>query len=106
MPRFVFTYRLTPGYTRTTDTAEAWNSWLDGMGGHIADIGSPVLETESLGNCGPGTRLGGFSLIDAADLDEALALAKSCPSLARDGGVEVARLGEVPPGAGTGDQSR
>jgi hypothetical protein len=106
MPSFVFTYRLTPGYTRTADSAEAWRSWFDGMDGHVADIGKPGLEAAALGNCGPGTQLGGYSLINAADLDEALALAKGCPSLNRDGGVEVAQLGEVPPRAGAGGQSR
>ena len=109
MPSFVFTYRLTPGYTRTAESAEAWRSWFDGMDGHVADIGNigkPGLEAAALGNCGAGTQLGGYSLINAADLDEALALAKGCPSLTRDGGVEVAQLGEVPPRAGAGDQSR
>ena len=100
MPSFVFTYRLTPGYTRTAESAEAWRSWFDGMDGHVADIGKPGLEAAALGNCGPGTQLGGYSLINAADLDEALALAKGCPSLTRDGGVELAQLGEVPPRAG------
>ncbi len=97
MPSFVFTYRLTPGYARTADSAEAWRSWFDGMDGHVADIGKPGLDAAALGNCGPGTQLGGYSLISAADLDEALALARDCPSLTRDGGVEVAQLGEVPP---------
>jgi hypothetical protein len=32
-------------------------------------------------------------------------LAKGCPVLARDGGVEVAELGEVPPRVGSGDQA-
>ena len=99
MPGFVFTYRLTPGYTRTAESAEAWRSWFDGLGSHVADIGQPGLETGAVGNCGPDTRLGGYSLITAADLDEALRLAKDCPSVARDGGVEVAELGEVPPRA-------
>jgi hypothetical protein len=106
MPRFVFTYRLTPGYTRTAESAGAWRAWFDGMDGHVADIGKPGLAAAALGSCGPGTQLAGYSLIDAAGLDEALALAKGCPSLSRDGGVEVAQLGEVPPPAGAGDQSR
>jgi hypothetical protein len=99
MPSFVFTYRLTPGYTRTAESAEAWRSWFDGLGRHVADIGQPGLETGAVGNCGPDTKLGGYSLLTAVDLDEALRLAKDCPSLARDGGVEVAELGEVPPRA-------
>ena len=106
MPSFVFTYRLTPGYTRTAESAQAWRSWFGGMDGHVADIGRPGVEAAGLGNCGPGTQLSGYSLINAAGLDEALALARGCPGLTHDGGVEVARLGEVPPLASAADQPR
>ncbi len=96
MPTFVFTYRTAPGYTRTPESAGAWMAWFDGMDGHLADIGKPAAGSASVGNCGPSTVLGGYSLITAADLDEALTVAQGCPSLSRDGGVEVAQLGEVP----------
>jgi hypothetical protein len=105
MPSFVFTYRTAPGTARTPESAEAWWSFLTGMGDHLADIGKPGLESAALGNCGPDTRLGGYSLITAEDLDEAMALAKGCPSLSHDGGVEVAQLGEIPPRAGSGGQA-
>ncbi|MGX7681984.1 YciI family protein [Jatrophihabitans sp. DSM 45814] len=39
--------------------------------------------------------LGGYYLVDAADLDQALAIAKLCP--ARFGGVEVRPIMEFPP---------
>jgi hypothetical protein len=96
MPSFVFTYRTEPGTTRTPESAAAWRSWFDTMGDHLADLGKPGIESAAVGNCGPGTRLGGYSLITADDLDAALAVAKECPALARGGGVEVAQLGEVP----------
>lgn len=105
MPTFVFTYRTAPGYTRTPESAEAWMAWFDGMGGHLADIGKPAGEAASVGNCGPSTVLGGYSLITAADLDEALAVATGCPSLARDGGVEVAQLAEVPDAVHSGGRA-
>jgi hypothetical protein len=98
MANFVFTYRTAPGAVRTPESAAAWMSWFDGLGSHVADIGKPGLQTGTVGNCGPETKLGGYSLITAADLDEALRLAKDCPSLA-GGGVEVAELGDVPPQA-------
>jgi hypothetical protein len=49
------------------------------------------------------TVLVGYSVITAANPDEALAVAKGCSGLARDGGAEVAQLGEVP--TRTGDQA-
>jgi hypothetical protein len=105
MPNFVFAYRTAPGTARTPQSAQAWTSWFDDLNGHVADIGKPGLETGTVGNCGPGTKLAGYSLIAAADLDEALALAKGCPAMTRDGGVEVAQLGEVPARPGPGGQA-
>jgi hypothetical protein len=107
MATFVFTYRTTPGPTPTPtpESTAAWMAWFDGMDGHVADIGKPAAGGASVGNCGPGTVLGGYSLITASDLDEALALTKGCPTLARDGGVEVARLGEVPAAVRSGDRA-
>ncbi len=105
MPTFVFTYRTAPGFTRTPESAQAWLAGFDGMGGHLADIGKPAIEGSAVGNCGPGTKLSGYSLISAADLDEALTVAKGCPSLALDGGVEVAQLVPVPDAARTGDRA-
>jgi hypothetical protein len=96
MPSFVFTYRTQPGTARTPESAAAWRSWFDAMGDHLAELGKPGIETAVVGNCGAGTQLGGYSLITADDLDEALAVAKGCPALASGGGVEVAQLGEVP----------
>ena len=101
MPNFVFTYRIRPGTVRTPESADAWRSWFDGIAGHVAELGKPGLETARVGNCGPDTELGGYSLITAADLDEAQSLAKACPALAGDGGVEMAELGEVPPRPGS-----
>jgi len=96
MPSFVFTYRTVPGTTGTPESAKAWRAWFGAMGDQLADIGKPGTDAATVGNCGPGTRLGGYSLITADDLDAALEAAKGCPSLTRGGGVEVAQLGEVP----------
>ncbi|HTU72612.1 MAG TPA: hypothetical protein VMG38_03755 [Trebonia sp.] len=113
MASFAFTYRTAPGTARTPQSAEAWRSWFGSMGDHLADIGRPGIETAVVGNCGPGTRLGGYSLITADDLDAALEIAKGCPAMTSGGGVEVAQLGEVPPPAretagraGTAGQAR
>jgi hypothetical protein len=51
-----------------------------------------ILRADAVGNCGPATNLGGYSLIRAGSLDEAIALAQDCPMLADRGGVEVGEL--------------
>lgn len=97
MPTFVLTYRRQPGYTPTPQTRATWMAWFDGMGDQLAELGKPTVSSTALGNCGPGTELGGYSLINAADLESALAVAKGCPQLDHDGGVEVAELTDVAP---------
>ena len=96
MPTFVFAYRASGNYDSTPESAAAWKAWFDGMGDDLVDLGKPAVGATAVGNCGPGTALGGYSVVSAPDLDAALAVAKGCPQLSRDGGVEVAQLVDVP----------
>jgi hypothetical protein len=98
MATFVLTYRAPEDYTLgTPDGVAAWNSWLEGMGTHLADTGKPVTGSATVGDCGDGIRpIGGYSLITADDLDEAVALAQGCPFVGRGGGVEVGQLADPP----------
>jgi len=90
MTTFVFTYRMPTDYTPgRPETMAAWASWFDSMGESVTDRGNPAFDSAALGNCGAGTRLGGYSLISADDLESAIALAKSSPALEIGGGVEV-----------------
>ncbi len=105
MPTFVFAYRTAGSYNSTPESAAAWKTWFQGMNDDLVDLGKPAVGAVALGNCGPGTELGGYSVISAPDLDAALAVAKGCPQLNRDGGVEVAQLVDVPAGVSTGQQA-
>ncbi|HUJ66991.1 MAG TPA: hypothetical protein VLX59_15720 [Acidimicrobiales bacterium] len=97
MPKFVFTYRHPAGYTPSAESAPVWMAWFEGMGDHLVDLGQPAIARASLGNCDSSrTGLGGYSVIQAEDLEAAVAIAKGCPHLSGDGGVEVGELGEVP----------
>ncbi len=90
MPTFVFTYRIPTDYVPGgPDTMAAWAAWFDSMGESLSDRGNPVSESTDLGRCGEGTRLGGYSLITADNLESAAALAKGSPALDVGGGVEV-----------------
>ncbi len=97
MPRYVLAYRNPTGYTPSAETRTAWTAWFDGMGDQLVDLGKPAVARASLGNCSmDSTELGGYSVIEADDLDAAVAVADGCPHLNRGGGVEVGQLGEVP----------
>ena len=99
MATFVLTYRAPEDYTPgTPEGIAAWSSWFESMGAHLADMGQPVAEATTVADCGEIRPLGGYSLITADDLGEAVALAKGCPFVGQGGGVEVGQLAELPRG--------
>jgi ketosteroid isomerase-like protein len=100
MPTFMFTYRMPADYVPgEPETMAAWTAWFESMGETLADIGKPVVESAGLGNCGAGTRLGGYSFVTADDLESAVAVAKRSPALDAGGGVEVGVVTELNAGA-------
>ena len=105
MASFVFSYRVPHDYQPgSPETATAWRDFFSSLGAGLADTGRGVVQSATLGNHGPGTRLGGYSIVTADDLDTAMKLARGCPALSMGAGVEVGQLA-VPPadaGAGTG----
>jgi hypothetical protein len=93
IPTFVFPYRMPPGYVPAgPDTMAAWAAWSDSMGESLSDRGNPVFGSAKLGNCGAETRLGGYTFVNAEDLESAVALAKGSPALGAGGGVEVGAI--------------
>ena len=77
---------------------DEWGAWFGTMGAAVVDGGNPVGGSNTVHPDGSVTGDGGanpasgYSLIEAADLDDALAKAKGCPILASDGSVEVAEV--------------
>jgi hypothetical protein len=97
MAEFIFTYRTPAGYTPgTPDGIAAWNAWFQGMGSQLRDLGKPVFNRATVGGSADGSLLGGYSLVTAENLDEAVTLAKNCPIVAVGGGVEVGELADLP----------
>lgn len=86
-------YRVRNGYRPGAKTGKGWQAWFDGLGTSRLDLGYAVLATRKLGKLGEETRLGGYSIVGADDIDHAAALAESCPALQLGGGVEI---GAVP----------
>jgi len=101
MATFLFSYRAPKDYTMgRPETMCAWTAWFTDMGASVTDIGRPVSESAALGDLGDGTRLGGYSIVTADDLEAALALAQGCPILREGGGVEVGVLADLPGDSG------
>lgn len=75
---------------------DAWGAWFGSMGSAVVDGGNPVGMSSTvqsdgtvIGN-GGANPASGYSLVEATDLDDALAKAKGCPILPAGGSVEVA----------------
>src|SRR5262245_10534740 len=73
---------------------QAWMGWFGQLGGAVVDGGNPtsnvktVASNGSVSDGGP-SKVGGYSILSANSLDEAVNLAKGCPHLAAGGRVEV-----------------
>jgi hypothetical protein len=98
MANFIFTYRTSKGYVPgAADAVDAWYGWFGDMGDALVDFGKPIFERRCVGTCGSDeTVLGGYSVVQASDLESALAIAKGCPLIAHGGGVEVGELTDLP----------
>ncbi len=99
MAKFVFVYhggKMSDDPEVMAAAMEAWGAWFASMGEAVIDGGNPVGQSAtvngdgSISNDGGSNPASGYSLIDAQNMDDALAKAKSCPILANGGTVEVA----------------
>jgi len=103
VPRFLFCYRVPTDYKPGTESGRAWQAWFDSLDSSRIDTGHAVVATRTLGNLSDNTRLGGYSLVAAEDIDAAAALASGCPAVQLGGGVEIGAVPEFSgnPRAGT-----
>jgi hypothetical protein len=96
MSEFLLSYRV-PGHVEPGGAAlrEAWSAWFDSLGAHLVERGNPVFESATIGSGPTETRLGGYSVIEAAGLEAAVEIARGCPGLPTGFGVEVGLLAPV-----------
>jgi hypothetical protein len=92
MPNYVFTYRTRDDYTPSNDTIAAWDAFFQGLGDHLVTLGNPTFARRSIGADPSTTVLGGYSIVEADNLDAAVELASACPTLKYAGGVEVGEI--------------
>lgn len=73
---------------------EAWGKWFSGLGEAVVDGGNPFGPSKSVSadgsiSDGASSRLSGYSILKAENLDAAAALAKDCPVLLGGASIEV-----------------
>ncbi len=101
MAKYMFIYHapMTPAEA-TPPTPEqiqevmgAWNAWAGRVGEGLIDFGAPLaggMRVAADGSTSPSTRdVAGYSILEADDLEAALALAKGHPHLSMPGGCEI-----------------
>lgn len=97
MSTYVFVYRVPRGHIPGDPAdGDAFVAWFRGISDHVIKLGEPVFSRRVVGASPSQTDLGGYSLISAESLDEAVRLTAGCPALARGGSVEVGELTELP----------
>jgi hypothetical protein len=74
---------------------DRWMAWFGELGGAVVDMGSPFGATATIASDGtPSEGAGpdpanGYTVIEAANLHDAVVLAKGCPGLAGGGSVKL-----------------
>jgi hypothetical protein len=72
---------------------DAWMKWFKDMGKAVVDMGNPTMTGKTVSATGAkdvaGDPITGYSIIQAANLDTAVALAKKSPQVAGAGKITV-----------------
>ncbi|HKD88443.1 MAG TPA: hypothetical protein VKB62_07940 [Streptosporangiaceae bacterium] len=97
MPRFLVTYYagdMASDPASIADARRAFMRWAEQAGPVLADAGTPVRGTLTIGAEGvldriPGEPLLGWSVLDAADRDAALQLVQHHPFLSLGGTLQI-----------------
>ena len=96
MPKFLVTYHGMgePAPEQAQQAMAAFMAWASSVGGALVDPGAPLgpAKTVSSGSVSDGPAdgpMGGYSVVEAADLDSAVELVKDHPFVGRGGSLQV-----------------
>ena len=103
MPKFMYIYHGGKAPESPEEGAKvmaAWTAWFEGMGASVVDGGNPAglsktVSASGVTEDGGANPVSGYSLVNAADHDAAVEMAKGCPILSDGGTVEVAEAMEM-----------
>lgn len=98
MAKYLFVYHggSAPAPEDVKAVMDAWGAWFGSLGAAVIDGGNPVGPSSTVGpdgslaDGGGANPASGYSLIEAASLQDAHAKAKGCPLLASGGSIEIA----------------
>lgn len=99
MPKFILAYHGGAAPSSPEEgqkVMQAWMAWFGSLGDAVVDGGNPAgmsktVSAKGVAGDGGANPISGYSLINAADIDAACAMAKGCPMVVDgSGSVEVA----------------
>ena len=100
MAKYLFVYhggKMASNPQEAKDAMNAWGAWFGALGAAVIDGGNPVAKSYtvkadgSLVSDGGANPASGYSLIEAASVEDAHAKAKGCPLLKHGGTIEIAQ---------------
>lgn len=101
MPRYLYVYHSGSEMQDADEdqggATQAWIAWFGKLGAAVIDGGNPVGPSKTVmpgGTvvAGEPNPVGGYSIIEASDMKDAVGKAKGCPHLAAGGTVEIAEI--------------
>jgi hypothetical protein len=107
MPTYLITYHGGPGMPADSQAAEkmlaAFQTWVGEVGTAMRDPGAPLgpsrtISTDSEADGQANAQIGGYTLIEAETLDDAVDLVRSHPFLTRGGSLQVNEAVSAAPG--------
>ncbi|MEP3295214.1 MAG: hypothetical protein ABJO27_01780 [Pseudoruegeria sp.] len=99
MPEFALIYHGSPQFSSAQDGQDhmtRWKAWSAGLGDAMIVPGAPfgpskTIQSDGSVQDGAPDPAAGYTVIEAADMDAAIALAKPCPHLDAGGTLEIAQ---------------
>lgn len=100
MNKFLLAYHGSPKFeSKEAGIAHmvAWRAWSQGLGDAVVDPGMPVgmsktiTSNGSVVDGGGANPLSGITVLRADSIEQAIALAQSCPHLSAGGTIEIAQ---------------
>ncbi len=103
MAKFVLSYQggaMAETEAEQKAVMDQWMGWFGSLGAAVVDGGAPFSASKTVASDGSvsdgnAAALTGYSIIDAADFDDAAEKAKGCPVLASGGSVGVYEVHEM-----------
>jgi hypothetical protein len=105
MPTYLITYHGGPGMPSDPQAAQqmvaAFQAWVAEVGSAMRDPGAPLAAAKTVSADGETdgqteAGIGGYTLVEAGSLDEAVQLVRSHPFLQRGGSLQVSESVSVP----------